>query len=127
MIFSITLFGGMFGVIGMIVGVPIFAVFYAAVRAIVSSMLENKNLPSETATYENLDYIDEEGFHETPPRTKKSRRRQRNMTEEVSEEKSGEDSKERAGKDSKERTGKDSKDKSGEEGDTSGSEEGRRK
>lgn len=126
-IFSITLFGGMFGVIGMIVGVPIFAVFYAAVRAVVSGMLENKNLPSETATYENLDYIDEEGFHETPPGTKKSRRRQRNMTEEVSEEKSGEDSKERAGEDSKERAGKDSKDKSGEEGDTSGSEEGRRK
>lgn len=83
-IFSITLFGGLFGVVGMIVGVPIFAVFYAAVRAVVSGMLENKNLPSETIKYENLDYIDEEGFHETLARTKKARKKQKDNSEENS-------------------------------------------
>ena len=30
-IFSITLFGGLFGIIGMVIGVPVFAVFYAEI------------------------------------------------------------------------------------------------
>lgn len=65
-IFAITLFGGLYGVLGMIVGVPIFAVIYAAVKAIISTLLENKKLPKESEEYENLEYIDEEGFHELP-------------------------------------------------------------
>lgn len=75
-IFAITFFGGLFGVLGMIVGVPIFAVFYAAVRALVCARLEQKNLPTETARYEKLDYIDEAGFHETLPRAKPPRGKQ---------------------------------------------------
>lgn len=66
-IFSITLFGGLFGVVGMIVGVPIFAILYAAVRSIISNRLSGKDLPSETVLYETVDYIDEDGFHEAMP------------------------------------------------------------
>ncbi len=66
-IFSITLFGGLFGVVGMIVGVPIFAILYAAVRSIISNRLSGKKLPSETILYETVDYIDEDGFHEAMP------------------------------------------------------------
>ena len=84
-IFSITFFGGLFGVVGMIVGVPIFAIFYAAVRAIVSAMLENKDLPTETAQYENIDYIDKAGFHETIPKAKRSHGNQKNIPEETSD------------------------------------------
>ena len=32
--FAITVFGGLFGILGMIVGVPIFAVIYAAIKAV---------------------------------------------------------------------------------------------
>lgn len=66
-IFSITLFGGLFGILGMIIGVPIFAVIYAAIRSLINNILKKKKLPHETKKYENLDYIDENGFHKTIP------------------------------------------------------------
>lgn len=77
-IFAITLFGGLFGVFGMIIGVPILAVIYAAVRAAVNTALEKKNLPTASGRYEMLEYIDEDGFHEMSPvkadgRTKKGK------------------------------------------------------
>lgn len=63
-IFSITFFGGLFGVVGMIVGVPIFAVIYAGIRSAVNMSLTKKNMPIEGKKYEELDYVDEEGsFH----------------------------------------------------------------
>ncbi len=67
---SITLFGGLFGVLGMIIGVPIFAVIYAAIRSLVNTSLRKKDLPHETKKYENLDYIDQEGIHESIPAKK---------------------------------------------------------
>lgn len=66
-IFAITLFGGLFGVFGMIIGVPILAVIYAAVRAAANTALTKKNLPTESIKYERLEYVDEEGFHEISP------------------------------------------------------------
>ncbi len=62
-IFSITLFGGMFGILGMVAGVPVFAVFYAAVRAIVNSLLAKKELPTETSEYLNVGSIEGTEFH----------------------------------------------------------------
>lgn len=62
-IFSITLFGGMFGILGMVAGVPVFAVFYAAVRAIINSLLAKKKLPIETAEYLNVGSIEGTEFH----------------------------------------------------------------
>lgn len=63
-IFSITIFGGFFGVIGMIVGVPIFAIIYAAIKALVLNALEAKNLPLDTETYIKVGKVDESGLHE---------------------------------------------------------------
>lgn len=62
-IFAITFFGGIFGVLGMVVGVPAFAVIYAAVRSAVHTALRKKQLPTERTLYDDLEYIDEEGFH----------------------------------------------------------------
>lgn len=50
-IFAITVFGGLFGVFGMIVGIPIFAVIYAGIRALVHRSLAGKQLPTETEKY----------------------------------------------------------------------------
>jgi len=69
-IFSITLAGGLLGVVGMIVGVPIFAVFYAAIKSIVDSMLEKKNMPVESKRYEKTEFVDEKGFHDIQKATK---------------------------------------------------------
>ena len=41
-LFSILLFGGLFGVVGMIIGVPTFAVFYYVVKLFITQKLEEK-------------------------------------------------------------------------------------
>lgn len=61
-IFSITIFGGILGVPGMIIGVPFFAVLYAMIRRVTNRMLEKRGLPVETDQYLKVDYIDENGF-----------------------------------------------------------------
>ncbi len=73
-IFSITLFGGLFGVAGMVVGVPIFAVIYAAARSLVNEKLKKKDMPTETKKYECLEYVDENGFHEIVAAPKEKRK-----------------------------------------------------
>lgn len=78
-IFAITLFGGLFGVMGMIVGVPIFAVIYAAVRSFVNASLQKKNIPQESEIYINVAAIDGEGIHEYVP-DYKLKRTERNKT-----------------------------------------------
>jgi predicted PurR-regulated permease PerM len=70
-IFAITLFGGLFGVLGMIIGVPLFAVIYAAFKSIVNTTLVKKNMPSDTTEYVNVGFVDEEGFHEYVPEFRK--------------------------------------------------------
>ena len=61
-IFSITLFGGLFGVGGMIVGVPLFAVLYAIIKSYVNGALRRKKLPEDTASYISLSEINENGM-----------------------------------------------------------------
>lgn len=59
-IFSITIFGEIMGIPGMIIGVPFFAVLYAMVKRIVNRMLLKKGLPPETSKYLDVDYIKED-------------------------------------------------------------------
>lgn len=59
-IFSITLFGGLWGVTGMIVGVPLFAVFYAIIKTILVTKLTSKDMPTETNKYVYVDYVQEQ-------------------------------------------------------------------
>lgn len=66
-IFAITFFGGLYGIVGMIVGVPIFAVVYAGIKTLINSMLTKKQLPTATELYEKLEYVDEDGFHDHQP------------------------------------------------------------
>lgn len=58
---SILLGGGLFGFVGMIVGVPTFAVFYYIIMMIVNQMLEKKKLPLTTVNYGVKSYVNEEG------------------------------------------------------------------
>lgn len=50
-LFSILLGGGLFGIIGMILGVPTFAVIYYLAKTYIESTLKKKQLPTETAAY----------------------------------------------------------------------------
>lgn len=57
-IFSITIFSGLMGVPGMILGVPIFAVLYALLKRRINRNLQRKGMPTETAAYRNLEKVD---------------------------------------------------------------------
>lgn len=76
-IFAITIFGGLFGIPGMVVGVPIFAVFYAGVRSMVNRQLQKKSLPTELSPYMTVGQIEESmAFTEyVPPVKKKAKNR----------------------------------------------------
>ena len=60
-IFSITVFGGMFGLAGMILGVPTFAVIYALVKYKVNRKLKAKSMPQDTTSYINVGAVDKDG------------------------------------------------------------------
>lgn len=64
--FAILLFGGLFGFVGMVVGVPLFAVIYSAISGLVNRSLKKKGIVSDTMTYISLDHIDAES-HEVIP------------------------------------------------------------
>lgn len=49
--FAIIVFGGMFGFVGMFVGVPFFSVIYALTREYAERKLEEKKLPTKTGSY----------------------------------------------------------------------------
>lgn len=57
-LFAILFFGGLFGFVGMVIGVPLFAVIYNLTSQFVNKMLREKNLSSKTEDYENLDKIE---------------------------------------------------------------------
>jgi len=50
-IFAIIVGGGLFGFVGMVIGVPAFAIIYILIKRKVSFVLENKNLPVKTEDY----------------------------------------------------------------------------
>ncbi|MCR4589461.1 MAG: AI-2E family transporter [Lachnospiraceae bacterium] len=56
-IVSILVGGGFFGVMGMYLGTPVFAVIYRHVKRLVAYKLETKGLPSETAKYVRSDEL----------------------------------------------------------------------
>ena len=60
-IVSILLGGGLFGFVGMIMGVPTFAVIYYVASMIINQRLEKKNLPLTTIHYGAKSYVDESG------------------------------------------------------------------
>lgn len=56
-LFSITIFGGLFGFIGMIIGVPTVAVIYELIRRFMSRQLTKKGYPLDTVPYINVKEI----------------------------------------------------------------------
>ncbi len=59
-IFAIVVGGGFFGLIGMILGVPTFAVIYVIIRGLIEKTLNKKHLPDDTQAYHQLWEMDEE-------------------------------------------------------------------
>ncbi len=67
---SITVGGGLFGIPGMLLGAPVFAVFYMLFAEFIAGKLKKKDLPDETEAYiGSIDSISETYFDksDTPP------------------------------------------------------------
>lgn len=79
-IFSIIVFGGLFGFWGMFLGIPIFAVLYEGISRLINMALERKSLPTDPNEYTDMKYIDletgelctqQESAAEKPPEPEK--------------------------------------------------------
>lgn len=79
-IVSILVFGNLFGVVGMIIGVPVFAVMYKIVAEIVNNLLVKRGLSSMTKEYEKLSYPPRtQQDHWKLPSTRRQRRKARKL------------------------------------------------
>ena len=57
-IFSILLFGGIFGFAGMLFGVPVFSIIYYLIKRISEHFLNKRKLPARTRDYLDFEYMD---------------------------------------------------------------------
>lgn len=64
--FAIIIGGGLFGFVGMIVGVPVFVCIYTAIKSIVNKKLIRSDLPIDSETYVTLDHFDRETGEPVP-------------------------------------------------------------
>ncbi|MBQ9045935.1 MAG: AI-2E family transporter [Oscillospiraceae bacterium] len=64
--FAILLGGGLFGVIGMVLAVPLFAVLYSGIGLLVDRRLKKRGLATETADYVDILGIDPETLEPIP-------------------------------------------------------------
>ena len=62
-IVAILLGGGLFGFVGMIMGVPTFAVIFYIVQMLINHQLEKKKLPVESKYYDEYSYVDSTGTY----------------------------------------------------------------
>lgn len=86
-IFSITLFGGYWGILGMAIGVPVFAVIYAGIKALVNQQLVKRGFSTNTKDYMFLSEIKDNHFIELPPPKQKERKGIKKETESKESEK----------------------------------------
>jgi hypothetical protein len=61
---AVTMFSHMLGIVGMLIGVPIFAIVCYIVSGFVNGRLKKKNLPTDTEVYENSNLYSNEAFME---------------------------------------------------------------
>lgn len=79
-IVAILVGGGIFGIPGMLIGVPVFAVLYAALDKLIHISLIHKNVPDQEQNYVNIDCLDPEThepilFQKEEPRNNQTPRR----------------------------------------------------
>ena len=68
-LFAITLFGGLFGIPGLLVGVPVFTIIYEIVRDFIDKRLAKKNMPIDKDYYEKHDSIEKKTIKAKIPKT----------------------------------------------------------
>jgi len=88
-LFAILVFGGLFGIVGMIIGVPLFATIYYIIKRLVESSLSSQDLPTDTEQYIYLDKLDDENraafLKQQKPGRKRLRKRKKEKEEKEKE------------------------------------------
>lgn len=81
--FSIILGGGLFGFMGMLLGVPVFVVIYSGIKSLINRKLKRSGLPTESSEYENLHHFDPVSGEkvENPPSMTAEERREKRATQ----------------------------------------------
>lgn len=79
-VFSILLGGGLFGFLGMVMGVPTFAVIYYLVNMFLEQKLAKKKLPVSSEAYEKIKYlkVDGKAVRNEPDENKKEKQEKNN-------------------------------------------------
>ncbi len=75
-IFAILLGGGMFGFLGMLLGVPTFAVIYYIIQMVINGRLHKKNLPEASEFYDEFSFVDDGGKYMISRETLERKQRQ---------------------------------------------------
>ena len=85
-VFAILTFGGIFGIPGMIIGVPVFAVVFYIIKKILDYILKRKRLPRDTRSYIKAQKLDVETntlvcFPEQPVKIQKTAKKDQGKKE----------------------------------------------
>ncbi len=62
-LFAITLFGGLFGIVGMLIGVPCFTIIYELINDVIEKRLREKKLPIDTDYYMMVNNVEQKVVH----------------------------------------------------------------
>ena len=84
-VFAILVSGGLFGIVGMLLGVPAFAVIYYIVTMLINHRLEVKNLPVSSASYDEFSYVESDGRYIQSPEKKLKEEMQQAEEQEIKE------------------------------------------
>lgn len=86
-VFALLVAGGLFGIVGMLLGVPAFAVIYYIVTMLVNHRLEVKNLPVSSASYDEFSYVESDGRYIQSPEKKLKEEQKQAEEQETNEQK----------------------------------------
>ena len=72
---SLLIFGNLFGILGMVIAVPLFAVIYKIVTELVNFLLKKRELSTATSDYTNWNYPPRSDFQKWNPTSKRQKKR----------------------------------------------------
>ena len=72
---SLLVFGSLFGILGMVIAVPLFAVIYKIVSEVVNFLLKKRELSTVTGDYTNWNYPPRKDYQKWNPTSKRQKKR----------------------------------------------------
>lgn len=72
---SLLVFGNLFGILGMVIAVPLFAVIYKIVSEVVNFLLKKRELSTVTGDYTNWNYPPRKDYQKWNPTSKRQKKR----------------------------------------------------